>query len=333
MFGTYRFGLAVMVATAHLWPQNVYWLGLYSVFCFYLLSGYLMTLVLTRTYGFSPGGVGRFLGNRALRIYPPYWAAVAFAWLLYVSVPAAVKAVIPWYHMYVTPQDWLRNLTLLQTGNWGGRWIPQSWSLPVEVWFYVFMALGLARGGAVLGAWIAAALGYVVWVVGTSPSMLYSTPDRYFPLAAAALPFALGSLACWLRPWLPRFSGAAVVVALLAFWSHMLLAGRLWSQPMSGGFYVSLALAFLVLVALHDPPAVPSGVERIDRWLGDVAYPLFLVHYHVGALVFAAVPGLKRGQPLLFLLVTVAASIAVSWLIHVGVERPIERLRRRIRSA
>ena len=333
MFGTYRFGLAVMVATGHLWPKNVYWLGLYSVFCFYLLSGYLMTLVLTQTYGFSPRGVGRFLGNRALRIYPPYWAALLFAAGVYVSFPGAVRAVIPWYQMYVTPHDWVRNLTLLQADHWGGRWIPQSWSLPVEVWFYIFMALGLARGGLVLGAWLTAALGYVVWTVSTSPNLEYSTPDRYFPLAAAALPFALGSLACWLRPSLPRFSRAAVVGALLAFWSHMLFAGRLWTHPMSGGFYVSLALAFLVVVALHEPPDVPSSLERIDRWLGDVAYPLFLVHYHVAALVAAAIPWLKRGQPLLFVLAAVAASTVVSRLIHVGVERPIERIRRRVRSA
>jgi peptidoglycan/LPS O-acetylase OafA/YrhL len=171
-----------------------------------------------------------------------------------VSIPKTVHAVIPTYQVYLTLPDWFANLTLLKTSQQFGRWIPQSWSLPVEVWFYVFMALGLARGGVVLGVWIAAAVGYVVWIVSMSPTFRHSTPDRYFPLAAAALPFALGSLACWLRPSLPRFSRAAVVAALLAFWSHMLLAGRLWSEPMSGGFYVSLALAFLVVVALHEPP-------------------------------------------------------------------------------
>jgi peptidoglycan/LPS O-acetylase OafA/YrhL len=58
-----------------------------------------------------------------------------------------------------------------------------------------------------------------------------------------------------------------------------------------------------------------------------------LIHYHVGALVAAAIPGLQRGQPKTFLFVAVAAATVVSWLIHVGVERPIERIRRRIRSA
>ena len=333
MFGTYRFGLAVMVATWHLGSKHVYWLGPYSVFCFYLLSGYLMTLVLTRTYGFSARGVGRFLGNRAVRIYPPYWVALLFALVVYVSIPGAVRAVIPWYRVDVAPPDLVRNLTLLRADHWGHRWIPPSYTLSVEIWFYVFMGLGLARGGLVLAAWLVAALGYVVWIVASSPSLEYSTPDRYFPLAAAALPFSLGSLACWLRPWLPRFSGAAIVGTLLVFWSHMLLAGRLWMHPMNGGFYVSLALAFLVVVALHEPPDVPAGVARLDRWLGDVAYPFFLIHYHVGALVVAIVPGLNSSRPLTFLIFAVTVSTVVSWLIHVGVERPIERVRRRVRSA
>src|SRR5262245_24764193 len=135
MFGTYRFGLALMVATWHLWPKSGYWLGPYSVFCFYLLSGYLMTLVLAHTYGFSPRGVGRFLGNRVLRIYPPYWAALLFASILYVSIPGTVRATIPWYHLDVTPHDLVRNLTLLRVDHWGGRWIPQSYTLSVEIWF------------------------------------------------------------------------------------------------------------------------------------------------------------------------------------------------------
>ena len=76
MFGTYRFLLACLVLVTHL--AGVRCAGAYAVFGFYLLSGYLMTLVLNERYGFSPNGFGRYVANRALRIYPPYLAILGF---------------------------------------------------------------------------------------------------------------------------------------------------------------------------------------------------------------------------------------------------------------
>ena len=68
MFGTYRTLLALMVVFLHLGGVSV--LGGYAVFGFYILSGYLMTYIMQKNYGYSRLGQARYAINRMLRIYP-----------------------------------------------------------------------------------------------------------------------------------------------------------------------------------------------------------------------------------------------------------------------
>ena len=69
MFGTLRFLLAVAVVIGHL--NSASWLGTYAVFCFYIISGYFMCLVMNERYRFTLRGVWAFGLNRFLRIFPP----------------------------------------------------------------------------------------------------------------------------------------------------------------------------------------------------------------------------------------------------------------------
>ncbi len=69
MLGTLRLLLAVMVVFSHL-SGVISHLGVYAVFGFYVLSGYLMTAVLNGTYRFNARS---FWTNRALRLLPIYY--------------------------------------------------------------------------------------------------------------------------------------------------------------------------------------------------------------------------------------------------------------------
>src|SRR5438270_2616521 len=57
--------------------------GHYAVAVFIVLSGYCLMLPVARDpCGRLPGGVVGYLGRRARRILPPYYAALGLGWLL-----------------------------------------------------------------------------------------------------------------------------------------------------------------------------------------------------------------------------------------------------------
>ena len=75
MFGIWRTLLAIEVVAYHILPLPL--IGRYAVFSFFVLSGFLMTEIMQRAYGYTPGGSVRYLANRALRLLPSYWFAAA----------------------------------------------------------------------------------------------------------------------------------------------------------------------------------------------------------------------------------------------------------------
>ena len=77
--GSFRLLLAATVMLGHFvpfYPRHLPFLmyGSASVPAFYIVSGFLITLVLREKY---QNRTGLFYSNRALRIFPLYWAALA----------------------------------------------------------------------------------------------------------------------------------------------------------------------------------------------------------------------------------------------------------------
>src|SRR3974377_924536 len=75
--GTFRFLLALSVALGHFGTVWGYYImnGRMAVQCFYMISGFLISLVLSQKYDpRTADGRRLFYSNRALRIFVPYWS-------------------------------------------------------------------------------------------------------------------------------------------------------------------------------------------------------------------------------------------------------------------
>jgi peptidoglycan/LPS O-acetylase OafA/YrhL len=68
--GSWRFFLALLVAFSHLWDGMIHGPAAYAVWGFFLISGFLMALVLQTRYSDGWGGLRDYAFNRFLRIYP-----------------------------------------------------------------------------------------------------------------------------------------------------------------------------------------------------------------------------------------------------------------------
>lgn len=163
--------------------------GHYGVFGFFMLSGYLMTLIMNSNYGYKSRGIAIYGVNRLLRIYPMYWLACLISigvLLLLDSWRSGVNSV---YFMPETPQQWLKNLALTVRVSTSPLLIAPAWTLTVELFYYVFIGLGVSRNRKITAVWLLVSIAYTIYmlVIGSSFG------SRFFTLGAASLPLAVGA--------------------------------------------------------------------------------------------------------------------------------------------
>jgi peptidoglycan/LPS O-acetylase OafA/YrhL len=85
-------------------------------------------------------------------------------------------------------------------------------------------------------------------------------------------------------------------------------------------------MAWILLLAPFVAWNIKQPSDRLDRWLGDLSYPLYLVHLPVVRLLAEVMPVTGAGDKLL----AVVAVLVVSIALFMGVDRPLEARRQRL---
>jgi peptidoglycan/LPS O-acetylase OafA/YrhL len=328
--GIYRFLLACCVVIGHL-SHNQYasHTGMFAVFGFYVLSGYLITRVLRDTYDFD---LVTFWPNRVLRLFPLYAVFLTTGLLLIFETRGARSFFPAVWRISPGPMDWLGVLTVFPMGlspmDWHFRPVPPIWSVGVELLNYaaLFVLVARSRRAALVSALCCAA--YHAWSIWRGDDLA----ARYFPFYAAVLPFALGSLLYFDTRSRKRKSVRTVIVlcvpAALLMVATAALGGVRQTALFEILFYGNLAAQCLAVWALSL--MAPTGHEIIDKWWGDLSYPVFLCHWQVGYMLTLLLPFPSRGFGLM--LATLAASTGVAYLACQGQNAIIEPIRKRVRS-
>lgn len=330
--------------------------GAWAVFLFYAISGFYMTLGLRGRYE-SEGGIGAYLRNRAIRILPLYLALLLLcapfvaandnptrdAWSALSGGAQAVAAAGQVLPVGIEGFHWLKieGGGLAGTGAfrddplpaWHLLILPTAWSLSIEVWFYLVAPLILRRSTAVRLAIAAASLvpWAAVWAGG-----LPADPWIYRVFPASLVFFMAGSILQTLheRGALPtaRLGAAlsahpAAAAGAVAATAAALVGWRMAVGRIDGPVMVALlvpvwSVALAALPVLHDATRSPGFLSRIDRGIAWIVYPVALVHYPVIRLT-----GWSSSVAIL------AASVAASIVLHLLVQRPVNRLRSPAREA
>jgi peptidoglycan/LPS O-acetylase OafA/YrhL len=352
--GTFRFLLALAVVVSHfggLWghrPMN----GLMAVQCFYMVSGFLISLVLSGKYDASvPAGLRLFYTNRALRIFVPYWT---FCLLIFfveavLSVAPRPELIEQWPEMSFITRAYLLFTNIFVIGHEWTMWlsyehgslipvwssdglpthpsvfyvIPQAWSMSLELTFYALAPFLVKRHWLILVVYIVAtymARQLLMTYGFTGSGFVY----RFFPLELGL--FLAGVLAHRVFVFVDaraRVSLAPAIAVTVALISMMFIM-RYWDLWESHRFYalVVIALPSLFLVSRHF---------AFDRWLGELSYPIYLCH--LGVLGVGGVIATRLVGPIVdrdaLSLVLIAATIAVSIAYVHWIDAPFERWRQR----
>jgi peptidoglycan/LPS O-acetylase OafA/YrhL len=337
MFGAYRTFLALMVVALHL--GGVPKVGAYAVFGFYCLSGYLMTLIMHTTYGYSVNGIGKYALNRFLRIYPIYWVSILLSVVLIFYLGNEYTSA---YHRAIYfPGDLtelLKNLLLFFPFREGPRLTPSAWALTVEIFYYIIIGIGASKKKSITLIWFFLSVVYHLFAVIFQVGWEY----RYFTIFAASLPFSTGAIIFHYREEITRLVGRATgkahsnlpYIFLLLILFNWYLGDKL--GHLEGlFFYSNFVLCSTMVAILHSRNSLPFMSRKIDKWLGDFSYPIYLIHYQVGIIVILLFStfGVEIERPELTLLfVSVPLILILSWLITVTIERPLEIIRSKVKN-
>lgn len=287
MFGTLRTLLAFNVVLLHIF--NVPTLGNYSVSFFFLLSGFLMTLIMQESYRYSSNGVKVFWVNRFLRLYPTYLVILGVTIILIMIFPNVIRH--PHLYFPVDIASWLSNITMIYPDvvphRIEPRLVPPSWALTNELLFYLLISLGISKSIFRTMIWLFLSIGYFI---GTYYFYNLAT-FRYSAIFASSLPFALGASLYWFTKikTLQNVSFYSLFLVYLLFVLNAFYTRRLGAYFMEISIYINMILAIVLVYLLYNYKTSRKG-EKLDSYLGYYSYPIYLSHYLV-AMIYSGFVG------------------------------------------
>ena len=356
--GILRILLALAVIVAHcglIWKFQPVG-GPIAVETFFILSGFYMSLILNEKY--KTASYRLFITNRFLRLYPLYWSVLIATGLFCITVflisgrqsfpivdqyllvrrhnasflfLASTNALIfgqdvvmftginpETGHLFFTPNFWLTSPPLFTF-----LFIPQAWSLGIELVFYLIAPLLLRKKAK--------------WII------------LLIVLSLALRMYLYNVLGLQNDPWTYRFFPTEIVFFLLGNIAYRIYI-RIKECPVPGYInililsYVVLATTMYGCIPTYRTPFLPFSWNelvyfpsitavipflfshlknwKVDSGIGELSYPVYLSHLLIAKVAYA-MPYPVLQQSWCIALVT----LVFSYLLHRGVAKPIEKYR------
>lgn len=307
-----------------------------AVQCFYCISGFYVQLLI---YQFQQNGhdwKSAFYKSRILRIFPTYFICLCLLimvspqWISRITSANPYNlAIILFNNIFIVSQDFLRFINM---GNM--TVLPQSWTLSIELMFYFIAPFILTRNIA----WL-----IIIFTISMTIRLILNQYQLnqhdwlygFFPNEIAI--FLLGAMGYrFYEKFLSQIHHSNILSLLGAILSSYLIYFYLfkWNQIHGGGwgnthgvgvlygywialFLTAITLPFLFALSKHS---------KIDRYIGELSYPIYLVHFTIIVYIRDKIP--SEYQSTVILLTTIVLSIII---LHT-IEMPMAKLRARYKK-
>jgi peptidoglycan/LPS O-acetylase OafA/YrhL len=346
-------------------PGTHFITGSTAVEAFFLISGFFITMVLCENPAYRKRSA--FYSSRYLRLWPMYIVCAVPTLMLssynqysfgseassyfatFRQLDIVGKAFVLFSNLTIFLQDWTVFLQAdWQTGMLSFTpnlhagpepimtrliWDAPAWSLGIELVFYLiapFVVRSPARVMALIAASIAVriAVGFVMPVTD-------NWDYRFMP--SELVMFGLGSIGYhwhrrvrhWRNPiWRPVtfvLGAAGLSFLIVAFTFHSYEKGLF--QPLQALLLTS-PLLLLILSIFIGPIFVITKSSAVDRWLGDMSYPMYLAHVGIFSAMTALGFQTSNSTLAIYVASTILTAAALLWL----VDGPVNQFRRSLQA-
>ncbi|MGY2440366.1 acyltransferase family protein [Pseudomonas sp. SDO52101_S400] len=335
--GFIRFFLALSVMFSHIGPLS--WIPVvpagFAVNCFYLMSGFYITLGLNERYK-TPNTNSEFYIGRVLRLWPVYLFS------LFILIPTGmieavahnisqqpliIQAIATFSNIFMLGSDLLLHMSSvdgkvvfsefgIDKAHNGAQNIINlpAWTLSIEILFYIAAPFIVRDTNKTLIFFATAALYTLAAKIFLSATSMHLRTDLYY--LGPALYFALGAASYWIHRLYSDSINKTVAIYILAFAIVALCTAHTTQQ----------SLTLIGLAALSPLLFEKTKNSKIDKWFGDLSYPLYITHIPVTIVVRWL--GYFEANTFSYVV-----SIMFGTLIAVyAVELPIEKLRKNMRA-
>ncbi|WP_315835971.1 acyltransferase [Bradyrhizobium prioriisuperbiae] len=316
--------LSVLVTHVLQWPIAEYNMGLLKtgrlgVEVFFVISGFIMTMIA----GHGTFKPQEFLGRRAIRIVPAYWAATVLVTVLALAMPNQFRTTVPSF------EGFIKSLLFIPSIEPKAPLLTLGWTLDYEAFFYVvfaslFFLESRARTAVLCGLFtVLIAIGLMLNHPSHVQAFYTSMSLAGFCCGTVLAQFYRSGIA--MRGPLARSLALAALPVLLALFylipwdnaEHALLPVHL---------LMSATAICIVLIGLQIEVAGRLPRSAVLKFIGDTSYSLYLFHIFAVAAVWGVAKRLfDVQQPLVYIaftLLAITAGLVFAWVCYRLVERP-----------
>lgn len=295
--------------------------GYLGVELFFIISGYVVLM------SAQSKTLGQFFTSRVMRLYPAYWVACTFTFLIARLFGPHVHAP-GWSPILDAPlRGYLVNMTMLQSFFGIAPIDGVYWTLTVELIFYFLVALLISFQWfkhllSVLAVWLI----YCAFVGPTISAGPFS-----FLLFPRFAPFFISGMVFYLLQTNQAIKWKLYILLLVSYMLS-LRAVRAGLEETQGVFHqpfslivalIIITLFFMIFIAIIRR-WVQLEQSKWVAWAGALTYPIYLLHHNIGYIVMQYFG--NRVNKYLLLIGVLSMVLLLAYLLHKFIERRFSKL-------
>jgi peptidoglycan/LPS O-acetylase OafA/YrhL len=347
--GILRLLLSMSVILTHSYPLFGYEEldGILAVEGFFVISGFYMALILNEKYIGNNRSYFLYLSNRLLRIFPAYWlillVTIIFSSIMfYLGWHNQFDTINPFYHHegatgdtllpYASIGDAVKDITILLRTDYfvvpdakrQDLIIQQAWTLVPELLFYI-IAPFIVRSLKVIFPVLIVSILVRYYAFHFILIQNMPLPQRFFP--SELIFFILGVLAYFIYKKVKNIPLNLTVIRTITM-SVLVITMTYQYLPIDVQIrWLNLKEYYYPILLCVTIPFIfiASKQSKIDRFLGELSYPAYLLHTLV-ILALANIPILTVNTSI-FTIFVILFNFILSGLIVIYFEQPIEKMR------